>query len=145
MSQPPLSARVLLTLTALEFFGPIVRDTNSSHLLHPDWAGHARVHLVWMLGFMGLSGLVNLYLIWGPRAGRVRDLWLALAMQCCCIGGFWISVVAEQAYGGMLIVPGEHHMILGIEENVFFFALLTAGVAAAAILLWRAARATAPG
>jgi len=141
VTQSPLSVRVLLTLTALEFFGPILRDSNSSHLLHPDWVGHARFHLAWMLAFMGLSGLVNLYLIWVARPATSRNLWLALALQCCCVGGFWISVAAEGAYGGQLRVPGEHSAILGVPENVFFFAAMTVGLIVAAVLLWRADRA----
>jgi hypothetical protein len=28
-------AQILLTLTALEFFGPIVRDINATHALNP--------------------------------------------------------------------------------------------------------------
>jgi hypothetical protein len=37
------AVQVLLTLTAIEFFGPIVRDFNSTHALNPGWVGHARV------------------------------------------------------------------------------------------------------
>ncbi len=59
-----VGVRVVLTLTAIEFFGPIVRDFSPSHVLNPSWVGHARVHLVWLLGFMLLSGLANLYLLW---------------------------------------------------------------------------------
>ena len=49
--------KVLLTVTSLEFFGPILRDYSPSHAFNPTWVGHARVHLVWLLGFMFFSGL----------------------------------------------------------------------------------------
>ena len=36
------------------------------------WVGHARVHLVWLLGFMFFSGVANVYLIWFRRTGGRR-------------------------------------------------------------------------
>jgi hypothetical protein len=50
-----LAVRIALTVTALEFFGPIARDFAPSHALNPTWVGHARVHLVWLLGFIATS------------------------------------------------------------------------------------------
>ena len=38
--------KLLLTLTAFEFFGPGLRDFSASHAWNPTWVGHARVHLV---------------------------------------------------------------------------------------------------
>jgi len=46
MTQPTPAIRavqIMLTITALEFFGPILRDSNASHLLNAGWPGHARV------------------------------------------------------------------------------------------------------
>jgi hypothetical protein len=85
------TVQILLTIVALEFFGPIVRDFSPSHAFNPQWAGHARVHLVWLLGFMLLSGVANLYLIWWRRPFEIRNLWLSVAWQCCNLGGFWIA------------------------------------------------------
>jgi len=70
--------QVLLTITSLEFFGPILRDYSPSHAFNPTWVGHARVHLVWLLGFMFFSGLANLYLIWLRRPREIRNLWLSV-------------------------------------------------------------------
>jgi hypothetical protein len=120
-----LAVRIALTVTALEFFGPIARDFHPSHALNPDWVGHARVHLVWLLGFMGLSGLANLYLIWLRRPFDVRDLWLSAAWQGCNLGGFWIAYLLTPVYGGLITVPGIHTEILGFDENVFGFAVLS--------------------
>lgn len=120
-----LAIKVALTVTALEFFGPIVRDFHPSHALNPDWVGHARVHLVWLLGFMGLSGLANLYLIWFRRPFDVRDLQLSAAWQSCNLGGFWIAYLLIPVYGGLIAVPGIHTEILGFDENVFGFSILS--------------------
>ena len=115
-----LAIQVALTVTALEFFGPVVRDAGGSHALNPDWVGHARVHLVWLLGFMFLSGLVNLHLIW-----RSRMLALSAVWQSCNLGGFWIAYFLSPAYEGAITVPGIHTEVFGIDENVFAFAVLS--------------------
>jgi len=130
-----VAVQVLLTITALEFFGPIVRDSNASHLLNAGWPGHARVHLVWLLGFMGLSGLVNLWLVWFRRPFDVANLRLSAAWQCCNLGGFWIAYVLEPRYGGIIAVPGEHAHIFGMDENVLVFLVLSIVMSAALAVL----------
>ena len=131
-------AQILLTLTALEFFGPILRDINATHALNPSWVGHARLHLIWLLGFMGLSGAVNLYLIWLRRPFEVRNLWLSAAWQACNLGGFWLAVVLAPAYGGAVTMPETHVYIFGLDENVVAFAILSALLTGACAALRRA-------
>jgi hypothetical protein len=119
-----LAIRIALTVTALEFFGPAVRDTDATHVLNPDWVGHARVHLAWLLGFMGLSGLANLYLIWFRRP-VLESLRLSALWQACNLGGFWLAVAFNPTYEGAITVPGIHMHVFGIDENVFAFAVFT--------------------
>lgn len=118
-------AQVLLTIGVFEFFGPIVRDTSTTHLLNATWVGHARFHLAWALVFMGLSGLVNLYLIWFRKPHRISNLYLSWVWQACNIFGFWGAAVLEQAYGGSIVDPEFHFSVLGLNENVFAFVVLT--------------------
>ena len=120
-----LAIRIALSVTALEFFGPIVRDFAPSHALNPTWVGHARVHLVWLLGFMLLSGVANLYLIWLRRPFELRNLWLSAGWQSCNLGGFWMAYLLCPVYEGEITVPGIHTHILGYDENVFAFAVLS--------------------
>lgn len=129
------AVQVLLTIVALEFFGPIVRDSGPSHLLNPTWVGHARLHLVWLLGFMFFSGLANLWLIWLRRPVQVRNLRLAAIWQCCNLGGFWVAYASADAYGGLVTVPGIHVHILGWDENVLVFMILSMVMAVALGLL----------
>jgi len=135
---PIRTAQILLTLTALEFFGPILRDSNATHALNPSWVGHARLHLVWLLGFMGFSGAVNLYLVWLRRPFEVRNLWLSAAWQACNLGGFWLAVVLAPAYGGAVTMPETHVYIFGLDENVVAFAVLSALLTGACAALRRA-------
>ena len=130
-----LAIQVALTVTALEFFGPVLRDAGASHALNPTWVGHARVHLVWLLGFMFLSGVVNLWLIWGRR-----ELLLSAAWQSCNLGGFWIAYFLSASYDGAITVEGIHVDIFGIDENVFAFTLLSAVMAGVWVALARGPR-----
>jgi hypothetical protein len=117
--------KIALTVTVLEFFGPLVRDFGPSHAFHPDWVGHARVHLVWLLGFMALSGVANVYILWfhpGPLRGR---LVLSAVWQSCNLGGFWFAYLLVPVYEGVMSVPGVHAHIFGIDENVFVFSVLS--------------------
>ena len=127
--------QILLTLTAFEFFGPIVRDFNATHAMNPSWVGHARLHLMWLLGFMLLSGIANVYLIWFRRPFEVRNLWLSAAWQCCNLGGFWLAALLAPSYGGLITIPGEHVHIFGWDENVFVFGILSILMAGAMLVL----------
>jgi hypothetical protein len=118
-------AQVLLTIGVFEFFGPIVRDTSPTHLLNPEWVGHARFHLAWALVFMGLSGVCNIYLIWFRRPRQLSSLYISWAWQACNIFGFWGAAILEAAYGGSIVDPTFHFSVLGLNENVFAFATLT--------------------
>ncbi len=119
------AVQIALTVTCLEFFGPALRDYHPSHAFNPEWVGHARVHLVWLLGFMVLSGVANLYLIWLRRPFEVRNLWLSAAWQSCNLGGFWIAYALASHYDGRITVPGIHTHVFGVDENVFAFSVLS--------------------
>ena len=132
------TVQVLLTIVALEFFGPIVRDFSPSHALNPTWVGHARVHLVWLLGFMLFSGIANLWLIWFRRPFERRNLWLSVMWQGCNLGGVWVAYCLVDVYGGLITVPETHMHILGYDENVFVFTVLSLILIAAVFVLRRA-------
>jgi hypothetical protein len=136
--------RALLTVCAFEFFGPILRDYSPSHALNPDWVGHARVHLVWLLAFMFFSGLANLYLIWFRQPREPRNLWLSVTWQACNLGGFWVAYLLAPHYAGVIAVPGIHVQVLGIDENLFAFTVLSIVLTAAALLLLAATRPERP-
>jgi len=129
------TVQILLTITAFEFFGPIFRDFNASHAWNPDWDPHARLHLVWQLATMGLSGIANLYLIWLRRPLDLGNLWLSVAWQLTTIGGFWLACLLTPVYGGRITMPNIHTYILGMDENVVVFTILSAVLVAAIVKL----------
>ena len=135
--------RILLTTMALEYFGPAIRDSGTSHALNPDWVGHARLHVVWFIVLLVLSGALNLYLVWGPKSSR-RDLVLALLMQGCVFAGFVIAATTASLYGGVITLPATHTKVLGVDENVLFFSVMSVVWVSAAVLLGRAHRTDEP-
>ena len=117
--------RVLMTVCVMEFFGPIGRDFSPSHLFNPDWVGHARLHMMWLLGFFLFSGIGTTYLIWFARPLRLAHLYAAFMWLGANFLGFWLAVAMSPIYEGLIVVP-EHHMhIVGIEENVFAFGVFS--------------------
>lgn len=131
--------RILLTAMSLEYFGPALRDSGPSHALNPDWVGHARLHIVWFIVLLVLSGTLNLFLVWGSRSSR-RDLVLALLMQGCVFLGFVSAATLAPLYGGVITLPATHTKVLGIDENVLFFSVMSVVWAVTAGLLRRAHR-----
>ncbi|TNE47604.1 MAG: hypothetical protein EP343_18775 [Deltaproteobacteria bacterium] len=119
------TAQILLTLGVLEFLGPVFRDSGPSHLLNPDWVGHARFHMAWTIGFWSLTGLVSLYLIWFRRPREIGNLNLAWMLQGSNVFGFWGAAALEKSYGGALLDPKHHVTILGVNENLLGFIVFT--------------------
>ena len=120
-----LLVRVLLTVCVMEFFGPWGRDFSESHLFNPEWVGHARVHMMWLLGFFLFSGMGTAYLIWFVRPLRLVHLYGAMLWLGANFFGFWLAVLLVPVYNGLIVVPGLHVEILGIEENIFVFGVLS--------------------
>ena len=120
-----LVVRILLTVCVMEFFGPWYKDYSDSHLFNPDWVGHARVHMMWLLGFFLFSGIANLYLIWFARPLRLANLYVSCMWLGANLLGFWLSVLTVSHYDGLIVVPHHHVYILGVEENVFVFSVLS--------------------
>jgi hypothetical protein len=137
--------QILLTVTALEFFGPILRDFNASHAWNPDWDPHARYHLVWQLATMGMSGTANLWLIWFRKPLSTANLWLSVIWQLTTIGGFWVALLLVPTYGGRVTMPNIHMYIFGIDENVVAFTVLGVLLLVAIAMLARLPRVERAG
>jgi hypothetical protein len=118
-------SKALLTLGALEFFGPIIRDTNASHLLNSTWVGHARFHLMWNIFLWACMGVYSVYLLWGKKDFSIKDLYLCLIMQVMNAIAFWGSVVFAGAYSGDVFDENIHVGIMNINENVLVFSVMS--------------------
>jgi len=135
-------AQILLSLGVMEFFGPMIRDIDETHLLNPEWVGHARFHMMWLLVFMVTSGIVNLALIWSPKT-TVNNLYIAWAWQACNVLGFWGAAALVGFYNGLIVDPEFHMTILGLNENVFVFVVLALLLVVNFFAVWQVAHAEA--
>jgi hypothetical protein len=125
MKKNLLIAKILLTIGVLEFFGPLLKDTGSSHIMNGEWVGHAKVHLAWLLGYLFFSGLVNLYFIWVRKPFKLSHLYLSCLWQATHLAGFWAGILFVPVYGGAIVDHRYHTSILGIDENIFVFSFLS--------------------
>ena len=131
MKRNLLIAKILLTIGVLEFFGPMIKDTGVSHLMNSEWVGHARVHLAWLLGYMFFSGIVNLYFIWFRKPFHINNLYLSCLWQGTHLAGFWAAIAFVPAYHGAIVDHRYHVSILGVDENIFVFTVLSIVLVAA--------------
>jgi hypothetical protein len=77
------------------------------HLRNPEWPGHARFHLLWLISAGALGALASIYLFWTatPRTPeRVRTGALLGALH---IGGFFVAAVFKSAAGGEFDADGR--------------------------------------
>ena len=113
--------KALLTLVALGCgLVPIFVDVSETHLLNEDWSSHARTHLAWLLSTNFLISMLALYFLW------IRgSVFIPIALISSVLGGYFISVIAGDLYGGTISeVGGVEDQILGIEAGIFFFSSL---------------------
>ncbi len=97
---------------------PLFAELNATHVVNPDWPGHARLHNVWLLVQNALLGVMSLYLIW-KRPSR-ENLLIAGLISTIIFGSFLISGLTAPLYGGTLTDAGaEVLLVQGVDINVF--------------------------
>ena len=80
---------------------PVV-DLNSSHLLHPDWSTHARLHMLWTVLVFCMLGWYSLYLLWLRPWAMTTRLHIVMAIHFIITSAFLVSAVLKPFYGGGL-------------------------------------------
>lgn len=126
--------RIILTLCLLPFglLTPIL-EIGPTHVVNPDWPGHARLHEVWQLGANSGIALLCLWLAWGAR--RIR---LAAAIALIVTGSFLGALLLAPAYGGtMRHSDGTELTIGGVNSAVAVMVLATIGLI---YVLWASQR-----
>lgn len=104
------------------FYGlvPALADLNETHLFHPGWSAHARLHGAWFLAFgAGMAGFA-LYLTWLRDDAR-----LAAVIGFMFSAAFWIAYLTSGFYGGALVdAGGVEAQILGLDANQAIFSVM---------------------
>lgn len=98
-------------------------DLNDTHVFHPEWTPHARLHTVWLLGTNCAVALLALYFLWFHRANRAFGVRLAGILGLCVFGGFWLSAFTASLYGGALSDQGGVSPVMGMDANIAVFSL----------------------
>lgn len=131
-------SKTLITLATLGYgIAPMIADLNATHVLNPDWPAHARIHMVWLLGFGFFIAMLALWLLWGE--GKAV---LSAMLGLCVMAGFWVAAATSPLYGGALSAAGNADTKLaGIEVNVLFFAMVSLMLVAGILLQRSATRA----
>lgn len=95
-------SKLLITLAILSYgVVPLLADLNATHLFHPDWTPHARLHAAWLLASCSAIGLVALYLTWMKDQAELGGV-----LSICVLGGFWVATLSSSFYGGSLADTG---------------------------------------
>ena len=140
-----LLGKVLMSLAiaAFTFVPPIVDLVTDTHVFHPGWLPHARMHTVWLLGVSSGVGLVALALLWSPGPPLSSRIHLAGILGAIVFGAFFLSASTISLYGGALsdTSGGVEAGPFGIDANLFTF---TAASTLLVVGWWMSARATAP-
>lgn len=98
-------------------------DLTETHVFHPDWSPHARMHMVWLLGTNTAIAMAALYFLWLHKSDLAFRVSLAGVLGLCVYGGFMLSASTTALYGGSLSDKGGVPPIMGMDANIFAFSL----------------------
>ena len=112
-----------LAIAIFAFIPPLADLATETHVYHPGWMPHARMHTVWLLGITSTIGLVALYLLWIRKKDPDFNTNLAAVLGLCVYGSFFVSTSTASLYGGAAtdVLGGIEQRILGMELNLFTF------------------------
>lgn len=120
--------RLFLLALCLAPIGVVVPllEIGPSHVLNPDWPGHARLHEVWQLIANSALCLLSLGLAW-----RSRSFVLPIVLGLIPCLGFLAALALAPLYGGtMRHSDGTELALAGINLAVVVVVLATAGLVA---------------
>lgn len=112
---------ITIAIAALLLVAPNMADWNTSHIYHPDWTHHSRLHVVWQL--MMQSGFAAAALVLAMR----RTVVPAALINCAIVGTFFVAYVLMQGglYEGSLTdVTDGTNRIMGRDGNLLLFSLV---------------------
>jgi hypothetical protein len=85
---------------------PPIVDLTETHVFHPNWTGHARFHMVWLLFVNSTLAALVVLLAWWPGPQRDARMTFGAILGTVVLGGFMGAVATLGLYGGTLTDPG---------------------------------------
>jgi hypothetical protein len=136
--------KILMTvaIAVFTFIPPLADLATETHVFHPGWMPHARVHTVWLLGLTSSVGLLALYFLWFRKVDTCFGEDLAGVLGAVVYGSFFLSGLTSGLYGGALSDSegGIGQTIIGLDLNVFTFGVATIVLCAGWVFCKRARR-----
>ena len=116
-------SRWLITVATVVYgFIPPLVDLTATHVFHPDWMPHARLHAVWQLATNSGLALLALYLMWVKSTNDLLRIRFAGLIGLCVYAGFFVSALTHPLFGGALAdEQGGVPTVMGIYGNVIAF------------------------
>lgn len=102
---------------------PPLVDLTETHVFHPDWTPHARMHMVWLLCTNTAIAILALYFLWLHKSSRAFGVHLAGLLGLCVYGGFILSASTSSLYGGSMSDKGGVPPVMGMDANILAFSL----------------------
>ena len=123
LSRPAKISRWFITIATLVYgFIPPLVDLTETHVFHPDWMPHARLHAVWQLATNSGLALLALYLMWIRSDSTLLRLRMAGLIGLCVYAGFFVSALTHPLFGGALAdEQGGVPTVMGLYGNVMAF------------------------
>ncbi|MCB0375379.1 MAG: hypothetical protein KDD04_05620 [Sinomicrobium sp.] len=100
---------------------PPLVDISSTHVFHPDWPGHARFHMMWLLVTTALLSFFALYCLLRGYPDKIIGARIASIISIGVYSGFFVSFFTMNLFGGTLQDQNGVESIMGINANLFVF------------------------
>ena len=118
-----LLGQAIMTVATLVYgLGPLIIDLTETHVFHPEWTPHARMHMVWLLGTNTLIALVALYFLWLHKSVAFGAN-LTGILGLCVYGSFMLSAFTSPLYGGAMGDEDGVPLIMGMDANILGFSI----------------------
>ena len=103
---------------------PPIIDFSTSHVLNPNWIGHARFHMVWLLILKMFLSFFSMILIIKKIPNEVLGLRIGGLISLSVYLAFFISTLSMNLYGGTLRDNNGIPPVFGIDTNVLVLSLI---------------------
>lgn len=123
-SRTVLIGRIIMTIATLMYgvLPPFI-DLTETHVFHPDWTPHARMHMVWLLGTNTSIAALALYFLWLHKPNPALGVRIASLLGLCVYGGFMLSASTISLYNGSMSDRGGVAPIMGMDANIIGFSV----------------------
>lgn len=105
MNEQIVARGLLVGFCALQGITTAAIDLNRTHASNPQWAGHARFHVVWQTASVVLLAAVEVALVLAPGGLRDERFYCAAILAAVPMFGFFCALLSRRIFGSTLSDP----------------------------------------